>query len=812
MYQDCFVGRSARYQFTERWLRFQKCWPLLFLVLPCLLLANGSQAAWRLKDNRKAVIAYHDLAFYGKSSFGLATGDNYTVLRTTDAGATWNLVPMDALRRKYYGGGFETIQYLNLKEIVVKGRGAIQFDTINTFNPYTVLPFYLVSSNGGDSWTVHQLPNATSGIWAIDSSHVWACIDSGSVASTTDAGLTWKKHRLSNSYIANASHIEFFDSLHAVVVGDSVGLFYSIDGGASWNRSITDFSSCKTVGIQSVDIVDKKSAILLTRNCDGNMYVLHSSNQGATWNQVFTTASGGGAIVVRDSASATLMLDEGLVYTTSDGFVTWDFQGLYAGGFAGSHDVRYAMSKDGTIWGPTAYGTLTYSTDSAQTWKLLDPFPQTAIHAVTELSSDRTLLIGDFPHRVMESTDLARTWKDIGSSDISLFRDNQASFEDVQASDSLNLTGRLIVASNVIGRKFVWNAVRSTNSGNTWTLNPEIPAYYWRAIYYDSQTIWCFTNDSLATYASPSEDSVVFSSDAGKNWRFQFLRERANSGEARMTFEDSIHIWMFDGGTHYYHSTDRGAHWSKRNLPWTGTLQHYDQTKPTPASCFINSTMGMMVIGFSDSTTNTYAVWSTTDDGGTWKKITELEQNAFVNYSSTKLELTAKGKFVWALLGGQNIWQSTNYGATWKLAELPPQIFNFQLTGGLLPVNDSTIWCYGNLGVIIEDVVPQSSSSVRTYYVKNAPWLPPVHFQVTASPNPFSHSTILTISLPTADKVTVALFDEVGRLVWNGVQDQVLDQGTNLIEVSPTGLSEGMYFCTVRTRHEFSAFPVTIHP
>jgi hypothetical protein len=70
-------------------------------------------------------------------------------------------------------------------------------------------------------------------------------------------------------------------------------------------------------------------------------------------------------------------------------------------------------------------------------------------------------------------------------------------------------------------------------------------------------------------------------------------------------------------------------------------------------------------------------------------------------------------------------------------------------------------------------------------------------------PNPFNPETLVYFNLPIKDLITLTIFDILGRekiILLNGVQAA----GVHSIRFRPEGLASGLYFCQLKTSHNYT--------
>ncbi len=158
------------------------------------------------------------------------------------------------------------------------------------------------------------------------------------VAFTTDGGSTWTRRTFSRRTYGGIVGIEFLDAEHCWIAAGS-GLFASSDGGATWSRLRTPATALEGVDFSDVDHGWTDSF---------SNRVFYTADGGATWAArtppgknvwVFVSATGAGSAWVRLARSS----GDDVIMRTADAGRTW--QRRFVGGVA-SIESLLALSDD----------------------------------------------------------------------------------------------------------------------------------------------------------------------------------------------------------------------------------------------------------------------------------------------------------------------------------------------------------------------------------------------------------------------------------------------------------------------------------
>jgi photosystem II stability/assembly factor-like uncharacterized protein len=151
--------------------------------------------------------------FFLTDSTGYAVGGKGLIQKTLDGGANW----IDCYRNDQYH--FKAVHFLDTQTGWVAGSEGLITKT----------------TDGGRQWILQSggINSTILDLTFIDYQTGWAVSEDGEVLMTTNGGQTWTGSRLTYQSL-NA--IDFFDSNHGVVVGNSGVCFETRNGGGRWVR------------------------------------------------------------------------------------------------------------------------------------------------------------------------------------------------------------------------------------------------------------------------------------------------------------------------------------------------------------------------------------------------------------------------------------------------------------------------------------------------------------------------------------------------------------------------------------------------
>jgi photosystem II stability/assembly factor-like uncharacterized protein len=149
----------------------------LFMTIFTLANVNVLKAQW-IMQNSGVNATLSDVVILDTVT-AIAVGRNGSILRTTNAGATW----LDVSLPLSYGGFWNAVSFFDPTNGIIVGDGGVVFTT----------------HNGGENWMWHYIPGGQKCLSAlsIGSGSFYVGTDSGWVYNTSDTGKTWTSEKIS---------------------------------------------------------------------------------------------------------------------------------------------------------------------------------------------------------------------------------------------------------------------------------------------------------------------------------------------------------------------------------------------------------------------------------------------------------------------------------------------------------------------------------------------------------------------------------------------------------------------------------------
>lgn len=232
------------------------------------------------------------------------------------------------------------------------------------------------------------------GVSFVDALTGTAVGESGTILRTTNGGATWTSQISSATDLLLA--VTFANTNTGSVVGSRGTILRTTNDGATWTSQM----SGTTNDLWGVSFVDANKGIVV-----GWGSLLRTSNGGLTWTQ----ASGinelltGVSMVNGNIATATGF--GGVILRTTDGGITWNYQG--SGTKAWLTGVSFIDANTGTVVGKE--GTILRTTNGGATWIKQSSGTSNWLYRVSFVDASNGTIIGD-NGTILRTTNGGATW------------------------------------------------------------------------------------------------------------------------------------------------------------------------------------------------------------------------------------------------------------------------------------------------------------------------------------------------------------------------------------------------------------------
>jgi len=356
-------------------------------------------------------------------------------------------------------------------------------------------------------------------------------ITSEEIIETLDAGNTWLKKQ----NISSGNDMDLFNTT-GYIVGNNGYVLKSTDNGATWNQISTGFF----VSFNTVTIIDENNIILSSSNS-----IVKTNNGGTTWqslsmsipnisvNKTFFTSSLIGHAVC----------DQGEILKTINGGQSW-------------------YSTQSTTIGPSDYFTVYFINES--------------IGFASREHSD-----------LYKTIDGGETWTEVSVSSQAIY-----DFHFIDENNGF--------ATGDAGATY-----KTTDGGNTWNLIPFQSGYVLGTSMYG-----IYFQDSSIGYITGASGRIIKTTDGGNTWTFN--SPTYNDIKQLDFLTDTIGYGLV--GNSLFKTTDEGITWTNIGAPVAD--------EKTAKFDFINENIGFALVGGEIGTSaNTGSVYKTIDGGFSWTKM-----------------------------------------------------------------------------------------------------------------------------------------------------------------------------------------------
>jgi len=343
----------------------------------------------------KAIVPTGTWAYGGRffdRLHGVAVGEAGNILRTTDAGTTWQTIQVQGSSQRLWD-----VEYSGPDNVFLAGDNGVISRSID----------------GGATWNSIQSggAGATHSFDAIDARHAWAGQDAGEIAYTLNGGRQWIR--------ASVQGFDVFGEIFAVAFADSSTgwaggadaffggsrgvLSHSSDGGKTWAEQL-EFSDFTFNGLEAIDPL----TAFAVGGFDfvGGGLVLRTTNGGLFWQDVTPASEGFREVFFLDPITG--WIAGASIYKTTDSGTSWTKQ--TGDGNTEFTAVSFADAQNG--WAVGFNNLVLHTTDGGQTWvtQNVGAPPLTAINGVTAIDAN-TAWIAGWNGFVARTTNAGQTWR-----------------------------------------------------------------------------------------------------------------------------------------------------------------------------------------------------------------------------------------------------------------------------------------------------------------------------------------------------------------------------------------------------------------
>ncbi|NUN68141.1 MAG: hypothetical protein HUU02_00340, partial [Bacteroidetes bacterium] len=582
--------------------------------------------------------------------------------------------------------------------------------------------------------------------------------------SSTDNGASWKKY---TSPFANSAINTIFKADTVLFVGSS-SVYRSTNNGGSWQTA----SSGITLGAVTYKIIGVGSTVYAATSSG----IFQSTNLGTSWTQVKTTAnlnevpyaiaSANGKIY---SASYNGGINSGKdsVYRSTDGGVTWT---NIKNNLPASLYGRYLMAYGDTVFYGLQGDGMYRSTNAGQSWQI----------DTVGLTNKRTyfgLIAGNVIYSGGESEFGGTGGLFVSTNNGNVWTKKMSTIHNGNATDIVSVGSYLLVniGSNTTANKGIY---RSTDRGATWKKsstgltisgNPatvgqltEMKGIVFgnaatnvsQGIYasFDSGATWGPVNTGLPNFSTvygfmadadtlyaALKEGLYRTTNKGTDWTKWGTGIPASNIYGVVIKNDTM--FASGGGANIYRSVNRGRTW---------TTVKTNQTMYVPYRMFV---FGNRI--FTITNTGSGNLYACSDTGAVWTEV----NNAALGSNVTSVHMSGPDLIANVLSKGMML--STNGGTSWAFMNQGLYKGNTQSLYASLIVNDTLFATLHEGGIVRRALQVSGVTSVQRMTDRT-----PETFLLSQNyPNPFNPATTITYQVPKQGRVTMKVYDVLGKEV-----------------------------------------------
>ncbi len=712
------------------------------------------------------------------NNVGYAVGTAGLAMKTTDGGMTWNQLTTNLTSNLWYVDFVtENLGYIGgssgklLKttdggstwaEQVIGGTTSVLVYKIHALNADTVYagtgsatPGRLIRTfDGGATWsavTGYTLTSVVRGIYFLNA-NIGFVADAGyAISKTTDGGTTWTP---TDYGTGTFYEVKFATDSLGFAAGADGNIYVTTDQGTSWNPSFSGVAPSSNVYGLAVggNLASNPRSNATVYAAGEGGFMARTTNSGATWsklglslareemrkviflNDMFGYAVGG---------SATTADSLGVLFTTTDGGVTWNLNSvnpkyrIYSGYFP-SANVGYVASRGGSgVW---------KTTDGGATWaQLTTPVSSTTnIWYDTRFANDNVGYLCDGSGNIVKTTDGGTTW---------------TLLPDPHGTTAIYAI-QLFSADDLIATGSSGKTYRSTDGGQTWTnLNPTTSTQY--AIDFPSAQVG---------YLVGTSGGIRKTTDGGVTWTQQTSNSTSTLYSVRFLSENigfvggSVGAMLFtsDGGTTWTTLTNFVSNATIYDLAIRNGGIYATGSRGNIVKGVFSSSIPVELVSFSANVVDAAVVLE-------WSTATETNNDRFMIERKSGTE-------GWSAVG-------TVAGAGTSTEIRSYRFVDNTATSGVYTYRLKQLDYDGTF-----------SYSQEVEVSLNAP----VEFALYKNyPNPFNPQTTIGFALPVKSEVTLKIYDVLGNEVQTLLKGE-MEAGMHNVEFRAANLASGVYIYTLQ--------------
>ena len=673
--------------------------------------------------------------YFTEKNNGFIVGDNGTLLRTVDGGQSWEI------QTSRTTNNLNSISFIDSKNGFIVGSGTT----------------FLKTSDGGITWL--DLSDSISAKFAsisfIDTLNGIAVeqvsYDTAKVYKTADGGFNWDLiSKINNNYLL-PRYIKYLNDIEIIVIGENIGsaaVYKSADSGLTWEWKFTGGGSSSGYGYNETQFINSTTGYLLANHGRTSMY----------YGDFYKTTNGGENWANLTPGTLTMCRTFFMV----------------------NENIGYAIGNNQVYLGTATHNNIFKTVNGGKDWlEQLNDASTKTINDVFFIDANNGIIVGDGGLILHTTTGGVK---------------QEASDWDIRYSGVDGNLKRVFLLNDGSGYSLGSGLLKTTDYGINWSQTGKTIS---GAGDYD---IW-FADQSNGIISALY--NIYSTSDGGINW--QETKTLDHLFGAFCT--DNLHRIVVGWGGLIKYTLDGGNVWNSAN---SGTSSHLKDVY------FVNNELGFTV-------GNDGIILRSQDGGLTWNSLVSNISNSlngvFFTNSEVGIAIGTFGTILRTSDGGET-WQLQNSGTYSDLNSVFFEDENNGLIvgelGTILRTNDGGLnWIIEESGInnslygvalkdSVEIVVGDEGRILRNVFIVNS--VPdndnqdlPLFYNLGQNyPNPFNPSTTIEYSIPKQSRVTIKVYDLLGREVVTLINEEK-PAGNYSITFDASNLSSGVYFYRLST-------------
>ncbi|HPO61755.1 MAG TPA: YCF48-related protein [Candidatus Kapabacteria bacterium] len=730
-----------------------------------LILSNftfAEECAWRWVNPLPQGNDLNDIRFIS-NNIAFIVGNDATLLKTTDAGLTWNHIKTNMIRNNFEfifdenniifaddrfwvipstdsNWSVKTIikstdggkNWTRIKTTVLSCEFGYSFNFLDINNGFYIAnDTILKTSNTGISWDtiVPPLPYKKILNTKFFDENTYLFFYKDSILKTTDAGKNW--NIISDVPVTNYKSSYFYNSLGFIISDNN--LLKTTDAGETWKK----IENIPSDTLSRFIFYNENIAWISTING-----LLKTTDAGETWKMINTRYSSYPIRSIVDENTAYMWLSLGLnaLFKTTDGGAYW--KRISSGTGFDSYINTFDVNKEGVFIGVGDCGIIKRTTDDGIHWDAISTGYYQSLNNIQFLDNLNGWAAGNYGE-ILKTTDGGQTWEEKKSP---IITDNIEYFQFFNSNTGITVSHYTDPYNNYL------YFYKTTDGGKEWFKISEVTDIYSAEFFFlNEQYGWA------VFFLSTGEYSIYNTTDGGQYWRTQKSYQDTSIEKIQFINENIGYALCYNGSI--AKTTDSGKNWNTITI---------DTTEYFRSMHFIDENNGWITSYYGN-------ILKTSDGGNSW----EIQFKCSEHFRLIQFLDENNG---WAISDDSKSFRTTDGGESWEEVYVGTEKWIYDMI--FTTANDG--WIVGEDGAMLHYSCEASSIDKEHVNVKDCS-------DLIIYPNPAKNE--VNISLPENQNISsISICNSLGIEVKRIKQAELIRK--NKISISISDLPVGLYHCS----------------